>query len=48
MPRADAYIISDLPEGMTAIHCDKCGRRGRYRRETLVLASALMNRRRMC
>lgn len=30
------YTILDLPEGMTELHCDKCGRRGRYRRETLL------------
>ncbi|MGB8182603.1 MAG: hypothetical protein WCF13_09555 [Stellaceae bacterium] len=36
MPRAGAYIVAELPEGMTAIHCPKCGRMGRYRRETLL------------
>lgn len=36
MPRAGAYIVSDLPEGLTAIHCPKCGRAGRYKCKTLV------------
>lgn len=36
MPRAGAYIVSELPEGMTAIVCRKCGRFGRYRKETLL------------
>jgi len=36
MPRAGAYIVSELPEGMTAIVCRKCGRSGRYRKETLL------------
>ncbi|MGH7014147.1 MAG: hypothetical protein ACREEL_08355 [Stellaceae bacterium] len=36
MPRAGAYLVSDLPEGLTAIACKKCGRYGRYRRETLL------------
>ncbi len=31
MPRAGANIVIDLPEGLTAIHCPKCGRMGRYR-----------------
>lgn len=25
-----------LPEGLTAIHCPRCGRMGGYRRETLL------------
>jgi hypothetical protein len=36
MPRAGAYIVSDLPEGLTAIRCPKCGRYGRYRKATLL------------
>lgn len=36
MPRAGAYVVSDLPEGLTAIHCPKCGRSGRYRKSTLL------------
>ena len=36
MPRAGAYLVSDLPEGPTAIHCPKCGRAGRYRKDTLL------------
>lgn len=36
MPRAGAYIVSELPEGMTAIVCRKCGRSGRYRKSTLL------------
>ncbi len=36
MPRAGAYLDSDLPESVTTIACAKCGRRGRYRRATLV------------
>jgi uncharacterized C2H2 Zn-finger protein len=33
MRRAGAYRVHELPEGLTAIHCPKCGRMGRYRRE---------------
>jgi len=36
MPRAGSYRVHELPEGLTAIHCPKCGRLGRYRRETLL------------
>lgn len=36
LPRAGAYIVSDLPNGLTAIECPKCGRRGRYRKSTLI------------
>lgn len=36
MPRAGAYIVSELREGLTEIKCPKCGRFGRYRRETLL------------
>lgn len=36
MPRAGAYIVSELPGGLTAIVCPKCGRYGRYRKETLL------------
>jgi hypothetical protein len=36
MPRHGAYIVSELPEGLTEIACAKCGRRGRYKRETLL------------
>lgn len=36
MARAGAYLVSDLPEGLTTIACPKCGRLGRYRRETLL------------
>jgi hypothetical protein len=36
MPRSGAYVVDDLPEGLTAIHCPKCRRMGRYRRETLL------------
>jgi hypothetical protein len=25
-PRAGAYLVSDLPEGLIAIHCPTCGR----------------------
>lgn len=34
VPRAGTYIASELREGLTVIHCRKCGRAGRYRRET--------------
>jgi hypothetical protein len=36
MPRHGAYIVAELPEGLTEIACTKCGRRGRYKRETLL------------
>ena len=36
MPRNGAHTVSDLPPGLTEIECPKCGRRGRYKRETLV------------
>jgi len=36
MPRAGAYIVSELPDGLTAILSRKYGRFGRYRKETLM------------
>jgi hypothetical protein len=29
--RAGAFVVSDLPEGLTTIACAACGRLGRYR-----------------
>jgi hypothetical protein len=36
MPRAGANVVANLPEAMTTIACAKCGRMGRYRRETFL------------
>ncbi len=36
MPHAGAYLVSDLTQEMRAIHCPKCGREGRYKREALL------------
>lgn len=37
MPRNGAYIVSELPEGqMMGLECDRCGRKGRYRKETIL------------
>src|SRR5262249_37702550 len=36
MPRGGAYTISDLPrDRLCRIACERCGRRGAYRRDTL-------------
>ena len=36
MPRDGSLILSDVREPTLAIMCDACGRRGRYRVETLI------------
>ena len=37
MPRAGAYIVSDLPpDRLCRIECKRCGRADAYRRETLL------------
>lgn len=36
MPRSGAYVVSDLPrDRLCRIACERCGRSGAYRRETL-------------
>jgi hypothetical protein len=40
MPRAGAHIVSDLPrDRLCRIACERCGRAGAYRRETLAARS---------
>jgi hypothetical protein len=36
MPRSGTYVVSDLPrDRLCRIACERCGRTGAYRRETL-------------
>jgi hypothetical protein len=36
MPRGGAVLLSDVETPLLAIECEKCGRFGRYRVETLI------------
>lgn len=36
MPKDGSYRVHELPPGPTEIECGSCGRRGRYRRDTLL------------
>jgi hypothetical protein len=36
MSNRGAYTVADLPEGLTAIHCPKCGLANSFHRKTLL------------
>jgi len=36
MPRAGAYMLCEYPLEMVRFECPKCGRKGQYRKSTLI------------